>query len=318
MLPVAIEVFVPMTDASHTTHDAAADDRNRDIGIYIDGDIVHRDDAKVSVYDSGFLLGDGMWEGLRLYNGKWAFFDEHMDRFFNSCKTVSLDVGMDKAGILEALNDTAAANGMTHDVHCRLMLTRGTKIKPFQHPGLSRSGPTLVLIMEHSKPVDSLQSAGIRLATVPQVRGLPMSQDAKLNSHSKLNCVIACLQAEQAGADEALMLDPHGFVNTTNACNFFIVRRGEVWTSTGDYCMNGVTRQKVIDVCRDAGMTVCEKNFSLYEAYGADEAFLTGTFGAQTPVASIDGKPIGTGDRSVTARIQTLYKELVRRNTEAA
>jgi branched-chain amino acid aminotransferase len=218
---------------------------------------------------------------------------------------------MDRAGIAEALRLTAEANGMTSDVHCRLMLTRGVKVKPFQHPSLSRSGPTLVIIMEHSRPVDRLQSAGIRLASVPQVRGLPHSQDAKFNSHSKLNCVIACLQAEAAGADEALMLDPHGFVNTTNACNFFIVRKGEVWTSTGDYCMNGVTRAKVIELCRKDGIPVFEKNYSLYEAYSADEAFLTGTFGAQTPVASIDGKRVGDGSRPVTARIQALYKQAI-------
>ncbi len=307
-----------MTDSKHTTHDAADDIRNRDIKIYVNGDIVHRDEARVSVYDSGFMLGDGMWEGMRLYNGTWAFFDEHMDRFFASCKSVSLDVGMDRAGILDAMSKTAEANDMHTDVHCRLMLTRGTKVKPFQHPSLSRSGPTLVIIMEHSKPVEALQSRGIRLATVPQVRGLPMSQDAKYNSHSKLNCVIACLQAEQAGADEALMLDPHGFVNTTNACNFFIVRKGEVWTSTGDYCMNGVTRQKVIDLCRANDIPVFEKNFSLYEAYGADEAFLTGTFGAQTPVGEIDGKPIGTGSRDMTKRIRALYKDLVAENTASA
>jgi len=301
-----------------TTHEADEDARNQDILIYINGALKPRAEATVSVYDSGFLLGDGMWEGMRLYEGVWAFFDEHMDRFFNSCKAVSLDVGMDKAGIAEALRITAEANGMTTDVHCRLMLTRGVKVKPFQHPSLSRSGPTLVIIMEHSKPVETLQTTGIRLATVPQVRGLPMSQDAKYNSHSKLNCVIACLQAEQAGADEALMLDPHGFVNTTNACNFFIVRRGEVWTSTGDYCMNGVTRQKVIDLCRADGIPVFEKNFSLYEAYGADEAFLTGTFGAQTPVSEIDGKPIGAGTHHVTERIRQLYKQAIAENIAAA
>lgn len=304
-----------MTTDTHTTHDAEDDIRNRDIKIYVNGDLVHRDDAKVSVYDSGFMLGDGMWEGMRLYNGVWAFFDEHMDRFFESCKAVSLDVGMDRAGILAALTATAKANGMTSDVHCRLMLTRGVKVKPFQHPSLSRTGPTFIIIMEHSKPAEALQTKGIRLATVPQVRGLPMSQDAKYNSHSKLNCVIACLQAEQAGADEGLMLDPHGFVNTTNACNFFIVRKGAVWTSTGDYCMNGVTRQKVIDLCRGDGIEIHERNFSLVDAYGADEAFLTGTFGAQTPVGEIDGKVIGDGNRPVTARIRELYKELVRANT---
>ena len=306
-----------MTD-SHSTHDAEADTRNDDLLIYVNGDLMPKAEATVSVYDSGFMLGDGMWEGLRLHNGRWAFFDEHMDRLFNSLKSVSIDLGMRPEDIRAILDRTAAANGMTNEAHCRLMVTRGRKVKPFQHPGLSRFGPTIVAIIEHSKPVESLLSRGIRLATVPQVRGLPMSQDAKYNSHSKLNCVIACLQAEQAGADEALMLDPHGFVNTTNACNFFIVRRGEVWTSTGDYCMKGVTRQKVIDLCRANGIPVFEKNYSLYEAYGADEAFLTGTFGAQTPVAKIDGKPIGTGERPMTQRIRNLYKALVEQNTRSS
>jgi branched-chain amino acid aminotransferase len=299
-----------------TTHTAQEDARNRDILIYINGTLHHRDAAKVSVYDSGFLLGDGMWEGMRLHDGHWAFFDDHMDRFFDSCHAVGLETGMDRAGIAQALRITAEANGMTTDVHCRLMLTRGIKDKPFQHPGLSRSGPTLVIIMEHSKPAETLRTQGIRLASVPQVRGLPHSQDAKLNSHSKLNCVIACLQAEAAGAEEALMLDPHGFVNTTNACNFFIIRKGAVWTSTGDYCMNGVTRAKVIDLCRENGIPVHEKNYSLYEAYSADEAFLTGTFGAQTPVGEIDGRPVGdAAPGPVTRRIQDLYKALIRRET---
>ncbi len=306
-----------MSDTRITTHDSDEDTRNQDIKIYVNGELFHRDEAKVSVYDSGFMLGDGMWEGLRLYNGKWSFFDEHMDRFFGSCKAVSLDVGMDRNDILQALNLTAEANGMSTDAHCRLMLTRGTKIKPFQHPSLSRSGPTLVIIIEHSKPASGLQK-GIRLATVPQVRGLPMSQDAKYNSHSKLNCVLACLQAEQVGADEGLMLDPHGFVNTTNACNFFIVRKGAVWTSTGDYCMNGVTRQKVIDICRDNDIPVFERNYSLFDTYSADEAFLTGTFGAQTPVSEIDGKPIGTGERPIMDRIRTLYKDLITADTGAS
>lgn len=293
-----------------STHDAEEDVRNKDILIYIDGELVHRDEAKVSVYDSGFMLGDGMWEGMRLYDGKWAFFDEHMDRLFESCKAVSLDIGMDRNEIAAAMAMTAEANGMTTDAHCRLMITRGKKAKPFQHPTLSRWGPTIVMIMEHSKPVTDLLDKGIRLATVPQVRGLPMSQDAKFNSHSKLNCVLACIQAQQVGADEGLMLDPHGFVNTTNACNFFIVRKGEVWTSTGDYCMKGVTRQKVIDLCKENGIPIYEKNYSLYEAVSADEAFLTGTFGAQTPVAEIDGKKIGEqGAGPMTIRIRELYKK---------
>ena len=219
---------------------------------------------------------------------------------------------MTRGEVHDALMALAEANGMVTDVHCRLMVTRGVKVKPFQHPSLSRSGPTVAIIMEHSKPAERVQARGIRLAVVPQVRGLPMAQDAKYNSHSKLNCVIACLQAEQAGADEGLMLDPHGFVNTTNACNFFIVKKGAVWTSTGDYCMNGVTRRHVIDLCRANGIPVFERNYSVFDAYAADEAFLTGTFGAQTPVAEIDGKPIGDGGAGpVTRRIRALYKELI-------
>lgn len=302
--------------SSHHSHETEEDARNRDIRIWVNGDIVHRDDAKVSVYDSGFMLGDGMWEGMRLYDGKWAFFDEHMDRLFGSCKAVGIDIGMDRAGVLDALTRTAAANDMTTDAHCRLMVTRGIKDKPFQHPRLSRSGPTVVIIIEHSKPKQEVQAYGLKLVTVPQVRGTPMAQDAKYNSHSKLNCVTACLQAERMGADEALMLDPHGFVNTTNACNFFIVRKGEVWTSTGDYCMNGVTRQNIINLCRGNDIPVFERNYSLVDTYSADEAFLTGTFGAQTPVASLDGVKIGEheGAGPVTAQLRALYAELVKRN----
>ncbi|OUS07664.1 aminotransferase class IV [Rhodobacterales bacterium 52_120_T64] len=292
-----------------TTHQASDDARNADIQIYVNGQIVHRDEAKVSVYDSGFMLGDGIWEGLRLYNGKWAFLDEHMDRLFEASLAIDLDIGMDRAGVIAALEATRMANGMQADTHARLMITRGVKDKPFQHPSLSTSGPTMVIICEHSKP--SIPRP-IRLATVPHMRGLPMTQDPKLNSHSKLNCILACIAAEKADADEALMLDVNGFVNTTNACNFFIVRKGAVWTSTGDYCMNGITRQRVIDVCRADGIPVFERNYSLVDTYGADEAFLTGTFGAQTPVAELDGRKIGSGELGpITTRIRELYKDLV-------
>ena len=295
-----------------TTHTAEEDVRNESILIWVNGALKPRAEAVVSVYDSGFLLGDGVWEGLRLYNGRWAFLEDHLGRLFAAAKAIDLDIGMDRAGVKAALEEVRQANGMETDAHARLMVTRGTKIRPFQHPSLSRSGPTMVIIAEHSQPK---LPRPVRLATVPQIRGLPMSQDPKLNSHSKLNCVLAAVQAEKAGADEALMLDVHGFVNTTNACNFFIVRKGEVWTSTGDYCMNGITRQKVIDVCRADGIPVFERNYSLVDTYGADEAFLTGTFGAQTPVGEIDGRVIGSGDLGpVTERIRVLYKDLVEKD----
>ena len=293
-----------------TTHQSEEDARNRSIFIYIDGKLVPREKATVSVYDSGFMLGDGIWEGLRLFDGSWIFLDEHLDRLLEAALAIDLDIAMDKKGIIEALEITRQKNKMFTDAHARLMITRGVKIKPFQHPSLSRSGPTMVIIMEHSK---ALSQRAIRLATVPHIRGLPMTQDPKLNSHSKLNCVLACIAAEKAGADEALMLDVNGFVNTTNACNFFIVRNDEVWTSTGDYCMNGITRGKVLDICRRNGIPTYEKNFSLVETYGADEAFITGTFGAQTQVSEIDGRVIGNGKLGpITERIQGLYKELIR------
>ena len=296
-----------MTEVS--THQAAEDARNDAILIWLNGALKPRAEALVSVYDSGFMLGDGVWEGLRLYDGHWAFLDDHMDRLFEAAKAIDLDIGMTRDQVISALSETQKANGMTTDAHARLMVTRGVKARPFQPPSLSRQGPTVAIIMEHSRP--SIPRP-IRLATVPHMRGLPMTQDPKLNSHSKLNCILACIAAEKAGADEALMLDVHGFVNTTNACNFFIVRNGAVWTSTGDYCMNGITRAKVIEICHANGIPCFERNYSLVDAYGADEAFLTGTFGAQTPVGSIDGRQIGTGQMGpVTERIRALYKSLI-------
>ena len=292
-----------------TTHDAVEDPRNADLKFYLNGRIVGAEAAVVSIYDSGFMLGDGIWEGLRLYDGRWAFLDDHLDRLFEAAKAIDLDIAMTRDQVVQALEDLRAANGMQTDAHARLMVTRGRKVRPFQHPSLSRSGPTVAIIMEHSVP-----RAGrpLRLATVPHLRGLPMTQDPKLNSHSKLNCILACIAAEKAGADEALMLDVHGFVNTTNACNFFIVRKGAVWTSTGDYCMNGITRAKVIELCRANDIPVFERNFSLVDCYGADEAFVTGTFGAQSPVGEIDGRVIGSGEIGpVTERIRALYKDLV-------
>jgi branched-chain amino acid aminotransferase len=297
----------------HSTHAAELDTRNDDLKVYVNGNIVDRSQATVSVYDAGFMLGDGIWEGIRLYNGKWAFVDEHLDRLFGASKALDMDLKLDADGFKSALDATAAANNMTSNVHARLMVTRGLKDKPFQDPRLSTSGPTIVIIMEHSKPASDLIDRGIKLHTVPVVRGMPTSQDPKLNSHSKLNCILAGIHAQKAGADEALMLDPHGFVNTTNGCNFFIVKKGTVWTSTGDYCMNGITRKKVIELCKQNDIPVYERNFSLYDTYNADEAFLTGTFGAQTPVKEIDGRLIGTGNAGpMTLKLRELYFDLLK------
>ncbi len=297
-----------------TTHQSYEDPRNESILININGDLVRRDEASVSVYDSGFLLGDGIWEGLRLYNGKWAFVNEHFDRLFGAAKAVDIDIGLSREALYKMLEDTRIANDMKTDVHARLMITRGKKSKPFQHPRLSIFGSTIVIIMEHSI-FKQKTSDGIKLATVPQVRGSPMSQDPKLNSHSKLNCVLACIQAEKAGADEALMLDPLGFVSTTNSCNFFIVKNSQVWTSNGDYCMNGVTRKKVIYICKKNNIPVYERNFSLVDVYESDEAFITGTFGAQSYVSEVDKRIIGSGKQGpITSKIKSFYLDMVNSN----
>ncbi|MEM9046451.1 MAG: aminotransferase class IV [Pseudomonadota bacterium] len=302
-----------MSQSSHrSAHDADEDARNEDILIYVDGDLLPKSEAKVSVYDSGFMLGDGVWEGLRVHNGRLAFLEAHLDRLYEAAYAIDLEIGMDRDDLREALYKTLKANDMRDDAHVRLMITRGRKKKPFQDPRLSVFGSTIVIIAEHSKASEGTIRRGLNLMTVPQHRGLPLTQDPKLNSHSKLNCILALVHALKAGADEALMLDPHGWVNTTNACNFFIVRAGEVWTSTGDYCMNGITRGHVIDLCRQNGIICREKNFSLLETYGADEAFITGTFGAQTPVLQIDGRQIGTGAPGpVFTRVRSLYKDLI-------
>ena len=287
------------------------DERNSNIQIYINGSFYLRDDAKISVFDSGFLLGDGIWEGIRLVKNEWLFIDEHIDRLFEGCLAVDITLDLSRDEIKEAILETQKINNMTDSAHARVMITRGDKIKPFQQPSLSTSGINFIIIMEHSS--ENPNSNGIKLVTVPQVRGLPMSQDPKLNSHSKLNCIIACIQANKAGGDEALMLDPYGFVNTTNSCNFFIVKNNEVWTSTGDYCMNGITRKKVIELCSEHKIPIYEKNFSLVDVYSAQEAFITGTLGSLTQVISIDERSIGSPDEGwpITSKLRQAYKKLI-------
>ena len=287
------------------------DKRNEDVKIYINGEFFHRDQAKISVFDSGFLLGDGIWEGIRLVNNSWLFLDEHLDRLYEGCKAIDIQLDEDKKFLINAIIETQKINNITDAAHARVMVTRGNKIKPFQQPSLSKDGINLVIIMEYSE--EHPNTDGVKLVTVPQVRGLPMSQDPKLNSHSKLNCIIACIQANKSGGDEALMLDPLGFINTTNSCNFFIVKNGEVWTSTGDYCMNGITRLKVIEICKNNKIPIYEKNFSLVDVYSSQEAFITGTLGSLTQVTNIDDRLIGNIDHGwpVTEKLRKLYKDLI-------
>jgi branched-chain amino acid aminotransferase len=294
------------------THEALPDERNKNVQIYINGEFFHRDKAKISVFDSGYLVGDGVWEGIRLSNGKFAFLEFHLDRLFEGAKAIRLDLGKTKEDVAEMLYQTVKQNDMHDNVHVRLMVTRGNKKTPSQDPRLTITPPNIVIIAEHKTPNPEVTKAGIRLFTSSVRRPPPDTLDAKLNCHSKLHEVIALIQALEAGADEALMLDVNGAVATCNATNFFIVTKGEVWTSTGQHCLNGITRRMVIEVCKANGIPVHEKDFSLTNVYSAEEAFVTGTFGSLTPVITVDGRTIGAGQPGdVTTRLTTFYKGVV-------
>lgn len=294
------------------THEYQEDPRNQEILVYVNGELVPRQEAKISVFDSGFVLGDGIWEGLRLHNGCVAFLQAHLDRLYEGAKAIDLDIGLSREDLSSALYRTIQRNGMSHGVHIRLMVTRGLKTTPYQDPRVTVGSATVVIIPEYKTPHPTVHEQGIRLFTVHVRRGAPDSQDPKLNSHSKLNCILACIQATKAGFDEALMLDPHGFVATCNSTHFFMVRKGEVWTSTGKYCLAGITRSNIIGLCRQHGLAVNATDFSLTDAYNSDEAFVTGTFAGVVPVVNIDGRVIGRGARGpITQRLQKLYAALI-------
>jgi branched-chain amino acid aminotransferase len=303
---------------TRSTHAAVADERNADIQIYINGEFFHRSEAKISVFDSGFLVGDGIWEGIRLHRGEFAFLDRHLDRLFGAARAVDLDIGA-RDDIVAALRSTIDRNGMDDEVHVRLMITRGDKKTPSQHPSNSVGGPNTVIIAEHKRADPRVTTEGITLFTATVRRPPPDTLDQRLNCHSKLHEVIALIQANKAGADEALMLDPTGAVATCNATNFFIVRRGELWTSTGHYNLHGITRAVVLEVARTAGVPTHEAPYSLTDVYEAEEAFVTGTFGGLTPVREIDGRLIGNGAGAgpMTRRLTELYRDAIEADVAA-
>lgn len=303
----------------HGTHNAVADERNDNILIYVNGDLVLRNEASISVFDSGYLIGDGIWEALRLHEGVLVFLDEHLDRLWQAAAAVAIDLRMSREDLTAELWRTLDANKMRDNVHVRFMLTRGIKKTPSQDPRLVVSGPNLVIIAEHKLASPESKENGVTLFTSTVRRGSPDYLDPRLNCHSKLHEVLALLQAIEAGADEALMLDIHGFVATCNATNFFMVKGKEVWTSTGQYCMNGITRAKVIEVCKNNEIPCLQKNFSLFDVYGADEAFVTGTFGGLTPVTAVDGRTIGEGTFGpMTRRLEALYQDEIKTAVLAA
>jgi branched-chain amino acid aminotransferase len=293
-------------------HDVS-DPRNASILINVNGEMKQRAEAVVSVFDSGFMLGDGVWEGLRVHKGKLGFLDRHLDRLFEGAKAIAMNVGLTREELTKRLYDTLDANHMAEGVHVRLMVTRGMRSTPYQDPRVVVGGATVVIIPEYKEPDPAIFERGLKLFTVHVRRGDPAVQDQKINSHSKLNCILASIQATQAGADEALMLDPHGFVATCNSTHFFIVRKGEVWTSSGKYCLGGITRGLALEIARDAGIPAVEKDFSLTDVYGADEAFVTGTFAGIVPVREIDGRKLDCRGPMVE-RLQTLYWDRIERD----
>ena len=301
---------------ANSMHDVS-DPRNASILINVNGELKPRGEAVVSVFDSGFMLGDGVWEGLRVHKGRIAFLDRHLDRLFEGAKALAMDIGLTREELTNRLYETLDANEMDEGVHVRLMVTRGIRSTPYQDPRVIISGATVVIIPEYKEPDPAVYERGLRLFTVHVRRGDPAVQDQKINSHSKLNCILASIQATQAGADEALMLDPHGFVATCNSTHFFIVRKGELWTSSGKYCLGGITRGLALDVAREAGIAAIEKDFSLTDVYGAEEAFVTGTFAGIVPVREIDGRSLQCRGPMVE-RLQRLYAARVERDVAEA
>ena len=289
------------------------DPRNEQVKIWLNGKLVPRGDANVSVFDAGFVLGDGVWEGLRLVNGRLAFLEEHLDRLWSAAGVLSIDIGMERRALMRALYQTVEANGMSDGVHVRLMITRGTKITPNQDPRATISGPTIVIIAEHKEPHPESQARGLTLVTSPYRTSTPDVFDMHLNTHSRLNLIQALIQAAGLGADEALKLDPYGHVASCNETNFFIVRKGVVWTSSGRFCFKGITRGHVVELCRHHGIPVEERDFTLADVYSAEEAFVTGTFGGVTPVGTVDGRAFAAGTAAVvTTRLAGLYRDLLR------
>ena len=292
------------------THNYLEDNRNKEIKIYVNGKIFSREDASISVFDSGFLLGDGVWEGIRLLNGELVFLDEHLERLFFGAKQLDINIGCSRKELIKIIHKTLNANDMNNDVHIRLIISRGLKKTPYQHPNANIQGSSVVIIPEYKKADKKINEEGINLVTVNTRRGTADTQDPRLNTLSKLNCILACIEADKAGADEGIMLDINGNISTCNSTNFFIIRRGEVWTSTGMYCLPGITRKMVIDICKEKNIPIYERDFKIKDIYTSDEVFVTGTFAGIIPGINIDGYKISNGVKGkLTHKLQEYYSE---------
>ena len=303
-----------MNNDVKSTHAYIDDSRNEDVLIYINGEYFKRSDAKISVFDSGFLLGDGVWEGIRFHKNTFIFLDEHLNRLYNGAQSLSIDIGLSKKDLSKLLQDLMIKNNMTDNIHIRLIVSRGLKKTPYQHPNANIPGSTIVAIPEHKKANKSVNELGVKLATVNTIRSTEKILDPKINSLSKLNCILACIEADNLNVDEGLMLDINGYVSTCNSTNFFMIKDNEVFTSRGEYCLNGVTRGKVIEACGMHSIPINEVDFTVQDVHKADEAFVTGTFAGIIPVISVDNNLLSSGKPGIlTQKLQLLYQELISR-----
>ena len=290
-----------------STHDYADDKRNKNIQIYLNGKFYPRSEANISVMDSGFLLGDGVWEGIRLYKNTLIHLEDHLNRLYQGAKSIQMKIPLSKEALKIEILKTIQKNSMGTDVHIRLIVSRGIKKTPYQNPKVTIGPATIVIIPEYKKASEHVKKNGITVGAVETVRD-DRVQDPKINSLSKHNCIVACIEANKLGVNEGLMLDPKGFVSTCNSTNFFITKNNEVWTSTGQYCLNGVTRKSVIRLCKQYKIPVFEKNFTLENVHSAEEVFVTGTFSGIIPVISVDNIMIGNGKRGLlTKNLQKWY-----------
>ena len=293
-----------------SSHDFVDDKRNKNIKIYINGKFYKRKDAKISVFDSSTMLGDGIWDSLRYHNNNFIFLKEHLDRLYKDAKLIDLKIHLTRKKLSEALIKTIKINKMKTDVHLRIIESRGIKSTPYQSPKVTISKPTIIIIPEYKKPDIKAYKKGLKLVTVKTIRGPINVQNPQINSLSKLNCILACIEANKKNADEALMFDINGNIATNNSTHFFFVKNKTVFTSTGKYCVTGITRQKIIDICKKNKIKVKEKNFKLNEVLNADEAFCTGSFAGIVPVNQINKKKYSLKKNSITKELTNFYNNL--------
>ena len=290
-----------------SSHDYIKDKRNQKIKIYINGKFYLRNEAKISVFDSGFLLGDGVWTGIRLHNNKLLFLKEHLKRLYDDAKAIGIKIHVGKKIMSNEIYKTIKKNKMETDVHIRLILSRGLKSTPYQDPSFTISSPTLVIIPEYKKPDEKLYLNGLVLKTVSIIRGPKNVQDPTLNTLSKLNCILACIEAKKKNADEGLMFDINGNIATNNSTHFFFIKDSTVFTSKGLYCVKGITRQNIIDICIINKIRIIQKDFTLKEVMKADEAFVTGTFANIIPVKQINNKKFKINNKNLSIHLRNLF-----------